>query len=144
MLKNHQALLHDYNGARASGLPNKSLTALALSAFFRCLPGTLYSINTPEAAGQLLHHVYHGNDAAEVDSGELFALAAIGSLYDADQIPEEARAEFFRRASMSLSEVVSADPLRGIRILISQCLICMVKKSTEAVTVIGENFASRR
>ncbi|KAL4875991.1 hypothetical protein BJY04DRAFT_149151 [Aspergillus karnatakaensis] len=112
-------------------LPEKHVTRQALGAFFQCA-ATLFYVTTEEKSTQLLNKVYDSNIASLQDICELCALAAIGSHYKVDDIPDEARATYFFMASTSLHEAIEADGIQGMRIFICLCMSMVMEKCSIA------------
>ncbi|KAJ5087440.1 hypothetical protein N7456_011056 [Penicillium angulare] len=127
------------SGYRANGLPEEQFAEYAIDGFFRCA-ATLFFVKTQQEARQLLYRVYHDSRIAIGDISELCALAAIGSHYDMNRVPQEARAIFFYRASTTLNGTIPLDSIQGVRIFICLCMNCIMDKSTTARTLIGMGF----
>ncbi|KAL4757333.1 Zn(II)2Cys6 transcription factor [Aspergillus foveolatus] len=120
-----------HRGNHREKLPDEKLTRYALDAFFQCA-ATLFYVTTEEQATQLMNKVYHSDEASMEDVCELSALAAIGSHYKIDEVPEEARAAYFFLASTSLNEAMQGDQIQGMRIFICLCMSCIMDKSSNA------------
>ncbi|KAL5341877.1 hypothetical protein BJX70DRAFT_395244 [Aspergillus crustosus] len=106
--------------ARYTKFPEERITRSAIIAFFECA-ATLFYVTTLENAEQLCQRVYHTPNARVEDICELSALAAIGSHYQVEEIPDEARAVYFHLASSSLNEAIGANRVQGMRIF--TCLL---------------------
>ncbi|KAL4898829.1 hypothetical protein BDW74DRAFT_184353 [Aspergillus multicolor] len=116
---------------RRDKLPDERLTRYALDAFFQCA-ATLFYVTTEEQSTKLMERVYHSEDASVEDVCELSALAAIGSHYKIDKVPDEVRAAYFLLASTSLHEAMQGDHVQGMRIFICLCMSCVMDKSSNA------------
>ncbi|KAL4902117.1 hypothetical protein BDW74DRAFT_67162 [Aspergillus multicolor] len=121
----------DHRRNRRDKLPDKRLTRYALYAFFQCA-ATIFYVTTEEQSTRLMERVYHSDDANMGDVCELSALAAIGSHYNINEVPDEARAAFFFLASTSLHEAMQSDYFQGMRIFICLCMSCVMDKSSNA------------
>ncbi|KAL3462127.1 hypothetical protein BJX64DRAFT_148626 [Aspergillus heterothallicus] len=118
-------------GNHFANLPEERITRQALDAFFQCA-ATLFYVTTAEKSTYLLEKVYHSDNASVQDICELCALAAIGSYYKVEQIPDEARGMYFYLASTNLNEAVEADAIQGMRIFICLCMSSIMDKSSSA------------
>ncbi|KAL4961059.1 uncharacterized protein BDV14DRAFT_129243 [Aspergillus stella-maris] len=112
-------------------LPEKHVTQQALDAFFQCA-ATLIYVTTEEKASQLLDNVYDSDSASMQDICELCALAAIGSHYKVDVIPDEARGNYFFIASTGLHDAIEAEGIQGMRTFICLCMSMVMEKSSIA------------
>ncbi|KAL4790343.1 hypothetical protein BDV19DRAFT_394114 [Aspergillus venezuelensis] len=122
-------------------LPEKHVTQQALGAFFQCA-ATLFYVTTEEKASRLLDNVYDSDTASIQDICELCALAAIGSHYKVDVIPDEARGNYFFIASTGLHEAIEAEGIQGMRIFICLCMSMVMEKSSIARLLIGKMVAN--
>ncbi|KAL4902100.1 hypothetical protein BDW74DRAFT_181263 [Aspergillus multicolor] len=117
--------------SRLVDLPPKSLARIALDAFFNCA-STLFYIMTPREAEDLLERVYSEQGIQSDDLCELCALAAIGSHYEINKIPDEARATFFYIATTALEKLAQTSKLQGMRVFICLCIASIMDKTTNA------------
>ncbi|KAJ5725538.1 uncharacterized protein N7483_006895 [Penicillium malachiteum] len=137
-LLNSQPSLEAYQTSTVHGLPDEQIAHYAVDGFFRCA-ATLFFIKTHDEALELLYRVYQDENVSVGDMSEFCALAAIRSHYDAERVPQEARAVFFYRASIVLNGIVPLESVQRVRVFICLCMNCIMDKSTTARTLIGKH-----
>lgn len=118
-------------------LPPEEITRHAVSSYFSC-GSTLFYVMPQEAWEPLIRRIYdHAADATKGVVCQLCALAAVGSQYSTDQIPDFAKEKYFRLASLLLQEAVEEDTLISMRVCVCLAVYLVLVKSTSARTMTG-------
>lgn len=121
-------------------LPPQFLTRRAISAYFVC-GSTLFYIMQREACEKLIRTVYEQPaDITKSDTCGLCALAAVGSLYHTDELPDFAHKKYFQYASSLLQDTVRTDFLMGMRVSACLSVYLVLDKSTSARTTTGKEL----
>lgn len=123
-----------------NSLPPQFLTRRAISAYFVC-GSTLFYIMQREACEKLIRTVYEQPaDITKSDTCGLCALAAVGSLYHTDELPDFAHKKYFQYASSLLQDTVKTDSLMGMRVSACLSVYLVLDKSTSAKTTTGKEL----
>jgi hypothetical protein len=118
-------------------LPPEHFTRRAVSAFFSCA-STLFYIMSEAESEKLIRKVYHNSAGVEKsDICELCAVAAIGSQYDTDEIPDPVKESYFQHASLLLQDTVEKDIMQSMRVFICLSMFSVMAKSSSARLLIG-------
>lgn len=123
-----------------ANLPPEDTTRHAMLSFFSC-GSTLFHVMPQEACENLIKRTYE--QAAGVTKGAVClvcALAAVGSQYCTDGIPDTAREKYFQHASLLLPDAVEEDALISMRISVCLSVYLVLIKSTSARTMTGREF----
>jgi hypothetical protein len=91
-----------------------------------------------EASESLIRRVYHNSASAnKSDICELCAIAAVGSQYVTDGIPESVKKSYFQHASLLLQDTVENDSMQSMRVFTCLSIISVMAKSSSARLLIG-------
>ena len=94
-----------------------------------------------EACEKLMRTIYEQPaDMTKSDTCGLFAIAAVGSLYCTDELPDFAHKKYFQYASSLLQDTVEADALMGMRVSACLSVYLVLGKSTSARAMTGKEF----
>lgn len=94
-----------------------------------------------EACEKLMRTVYEQPvDISKSDACGLYALAAVGSLYHTDELPESAHKKYFQYASSLLQYTIETDALMGMRASACLSVYLVLGKSTSARTITSKNL----
>lgn len=138
LTKDHNSTSFDVG--YASNLPPEDITRHAISSFFSC-GSTLFYVMSQEACENLISRIYE--QAADVNKGVvclLCAVAAVGSQYCADGVPDSAREKYFQHALLLLQDAIEEDTLISMRISVCLSVYLVLIKSTSARTMTGKGF----
>lgn len=123
-----------------NSLPPQFITRRAVSAYFIC-GSTLFYVMQREACEKLIQTIYEQPaDMTKSDTCGLCAVAAVGSLYCTDELPDFAHKKFFQCASLLLQDTVETDALMGMRVSVCLSVYLVLGKSTSARTMTGKEF----
>ena len=118
-------------------LPHEHWTRRAVAAFFTCA-ATLFYVTTRDASEEMINKIYYNRESVKKsDICEICAIAAIGSQYDSDQIPDDVKEIFFNFALLLLNDTVEEDGKKGMRAIICLSMFSVMSKSTSSRLLIG-------
>ena len=111
---------------------------LGLSTFYAGSFILFYVIEEDEAAA-LCNHVYHsGEPPTRMALSELCALAAVGYIYDGDEVSVTMMDALYRTASSLSNECLDEKPLRVMRVLICLSMYAFMTKKYSARLSVGK------
>lgn len=127
----------DLSSVTVDYIPHEFWTRRAVAAFFTCA-ATLFYVTTRDACEAMLDKIYQNRESVKKsDICEICAIAAIGSQYDTDEIPDDVKEIYFNLASVLLHDTVDEDKKKGMRAFICLSMFSVMSKSTSARLLIG-------
>lgn len=119
-----------------NSLPPYPVTAKAIDKFYLST-GQLFYILEEHEARQLLKAVYtEPQDTTLPMFCQLFAIAAVGSLYD-DLVPYAVKQSFFQTARFYLDDCLEADDFQTMRVLLLLGIFCILDKRVACWKYVG-------
>ncbi|EXJ92151.1 hypothetical protein A1O3_00701 [Capronia epimyces CBS 606.96] len=113
-------------------LPPEGLVRLGLAAYFDCC-FTLFYLFHEQDISIILERVYRSTDPVDTATlCEVCALAAVGSHYDAENVPVPVMEALYRTASVYMNDCVEAHYLRGMRTLLCLSIYSFMTKRRSA------------
>lgn len=128
---------NDLSRVNVDYIPHEYWTRRAVAAFFTCA-ATLFYVTTRDACEAMVDRIYYNRESVKKsDICEICAIAAIGSQYDTDEIPDDVKDIYFNLASVLLHDTVEEDKKKGMRAFICLSMFSVMSKSTSARLLIG-------
>lgn len=117
-------------------LPPYPVTAKAIDKFYLST-GQLFYILEEHEARELLKTAYTEPQKTTLPMFcQLFAIAAVGSLYD-DHVPFAVNQSFFQTARFYLDDCLEADDFQTMRVLLLLAIYCILEKRVACWKYIG-------
>lgn len=108
-----------------------------MSAYFAC-GSTLFYVMPRETCEGLMSSLYeHPADIKKSEACACCAVAAMGSQYSVEEIPDVAKETYFEYASSLLQDAAEEDALMGMRACIGLAVYLVLLKSSSARTMTG-------
>lgn len=118
-------------------LPPEDVTRHAVSSYFYC-GSTLFYVMPQEACEPLIKQIYdHAADVTKSVVCQLCALAAVGSQYCTDQLPDFAKENYFQHALLLLQDAIEQDSLTSMRVSVCLAVYLVLAKNISARTMTG-------
>ncbi|KAH0602862.1 uncharacterized protein H6S33_008512 [Morchella sextelata] len=122
-------------------LPPYPVTAKAIDKFYLST-GQLFYILEEHEARELLKIAYTEPQKTTLPMFcQLFAIAAVGSLYD-DLVPFAVNQSFFQTARFYLDDCLEADDFQTMRVLLLLAIYCILEKRVACWKYIGQGLQS--
>ncbi|KAJ4535828.1 hypothetical protein HRR86_001966 [Exophiala dermatitidis] len=113
-------------------LPPLEMVRLGIAAYYNCC-FTLFYLFQEQHIYELVRHMYQSEEPVDTATlCEVCALAAVGSQYDADHVPQPVMEAFYRTASVYMHDCVEAHYLRGMRMLLCLSIYSFMTKRSSA------------
>lgn len=124
-------------------LPLEDVVRNGAGFFFSVIAGLFY-IMSPQDFDQLCDKVYRSVAQPEtVDVAEICAVAAVGSQYGTQVVPDQVKNSLFRTAIAHIDDLIETSSTRGIRSIACLCAYGIIEKrrSTRSLIYLGLQLA---